>query len=109
MGTATIASGPWRNSVPIKLMGTDSDNLVEETGIATWSGGTVDSDELALSYVGEVLSASFTPKIAAGSADPPMGTDGTITTGAITVGRTAHADGASSYYYRILGKPVLTT
>lgn len=105
MADVTMASGPYRLAVPIKLMGTDSDALVLEYGVATF-GDTVDVAELPLSYISEVCWAGFTWKSATGTtvADGQVSTDGVVTSGAITVARTGHIDLAASFYYLILGR-----
>ncbi len=106
MSAATIASGPFRFNVPANTVGANSDDLVEEYGTGTWSGATVDVDELALTYIEEVVCATFNPIKATGytAADGAITTDGIITSGAITVARVGHTESTASYYYRILGK-----
>ena len=107
MGAAVIATGPFRRMVDTRLVGKNSDDLIEEYGVATWSGASAVVDWLALSYVCEVLTAEFTPIKATGytAADGPISTDGTVDTSRITVAREGHAEDVASYYYRILGKP----
>ncbi len=105
MGNATINKGPYRRAVPQKLMGKDSDELIIEYGEFTWSGVDVVADELALSFISEVIMPKFTKKSATGvtAADGEVVTDGVISSGKITVARTGHADNASIVIYEITG------
>lgn len=111
MADITIATGPFRVNVPANTVGVNSDDWVEEWGKGTF-GATDDDAELALSYIESVEVPMFGWVAATGStttvtsptvADGVPTTDGVITSGKITVGRNAHADGAASFWYRILG------
>ncbi len=106
MSNADITKGPFRRPMPIAIMGKDSDELIVERGIFTF-GASADADELALSFVGEAKTAFFTKKSATGltQADGLIVTDLTITSGKMTVARTAHADGAISAFYEVTGYP----
>lgn len=85
------------------------EDWVVEFGIAAF-GATADSVELELPRLETVEAAHFDWIGAAGTvADgPPNAADQTLTSGALTVVRKAHADGARSFSYIVIGKPVET-
>lgn len=108
MTDATISKGAFRRFVDVRKIGKDSDNLVVEYGEFAWSGVDVVADELALTYISQVIMPKFTKKSATGltAADGEVVTDGVITAGAITVARTGHADNVSTVFYEITGRPI---
>lgn len=94
--------------LPPELTGTSSEALVEESGVVTW-GATDDTAELTLNHLADqtlVIPPLFGYVKATGItvADGWPVTDMVITSGALTVARTAHAEGAIQMLYRVIGR-----
>lgn len=106
MSDASIGVGPFRRFVDERLIGENSDELVVEYGEFTWTSAA-DVDELPLSYIDQFVMAKFTKKSATGvtQADGETVTDGVITSGKLTIARTAHADTTQTVFYEITGYP----
>jgi hypothetical protein len=90
--------------IPRGQQGTDPGEIVEIIGQAAFSG-TDTTVEVNVGPLSEIVGAQFTVgTVTINANDAPLGTDGTITSGAITVARAASGTSGLTFYYRIQGR-----
>lgn len=90
--------------IPTGQQGIDTGQVVEIIGEASFSG-TGQTVEVVVGPLTVIKGAWFTVKtVTINANDAPLGTDGVITSGAITVSRAASGTSGLTFYFRIVGQ-----
>lgn len=98
-----MAQGTYK-LIESNQQGIDPGQIEEIVGEASFSG-TNTTVAVRIGPLTSVVAAFFTPKIAVVDAqDAPMVTDGSVSSGTITVVRQSAGTSGLTFYYRIVGR-----